>query len=132
MKVKIGKYPKGSGDRKVEVRIDPQDLWNLDVTLAAVIAPALKAFRDAKKNGLPSWSFDEPGKPDHSEEEWTKAHVNFAIVMNKMIRAFELVIYEEIFDDEPFHKYMERRREQDKEIQEGLELFAKHFMSLWD
>jgi hypothetical protein len=53
MKVNIGKWPKNGNDRKVKVEISNHDLWNLDHTLALVIAPSLRAFKGSKQ-GVPS------------------------------------------------------------------------------
>jgi hypothetical protein len=50
MKVYIGKYPKDHNqERKVEVRIDKQDLWGLDHTLAQIIHPALAKLKESKQ-----------------------------------------------------------------------------------
>jgi hypothetical protein len=46
MKIKIGKYPKGCGDRKIDVDIEQFDTWSLDHTLAHIILPALMQLRE--------------------------------------------------------------------------------------
>jgi hypothetical protein len=52
MKVYIGKFPKDSHVRKVDVRIDKQDLWGLYETLAHIIHPALVRLKGTK-HGAP-------------------------------------------------------------------------------
>lgn len=42
MKAYIGRYPKGDKERKISIRIDPWDVWNMDHTLALIIVPMLK------------------------------------------------------------------------------------------
>jgi hypothetical protein len=42
MKVYIGPYKKTSDERKIDVRIDKYDTWNMDSTLAYIILPMLK------------------------------------------------------------------------------------------
>jgi hypothetical protein len=63
MKVNIGKYRshKSKKPRKINVRIDPWDTWNLDETLAHVIVPLLKQLKDTK-HGVPYTS--EEHAPD--------------------------------------------------------------------
>ena len=49
MKVKIGKYPKKSGERKYKVKISNHDVFSADVTLAIVILPVLKNSKNINK-----------------------------------------------------------------------------------
>ena len=52
MKVSVSKYYKNGKDRKVSVRIDPHDVWNMDSTLAYIIHPMLIELKP-NKQGAP-------------------------------------------------------------------------------
>jgi len=102
MKYFLQKLFRGYSDR---------DLWNLDVTIAKFIYPRLHRFIEKDVKG---WH-----PPEMSEAEWNK-------VLNTMCRAFKIItewpnIIMEVDDVEPYAK----------EIQKGLELFAKYYLYLW-
>ena len=58
-----------------------------------------------------------------AEKEWR-------IILVKMLWSFEQV--ENNFEDEPFRESAEVKEIYDKKLQEGLNLFAKHFLELTD
>jgi len=63
MKVHIGRYPKKTDtERKIKIQIDNYDCWNLDSTLALIIAPSLKKLKEIK-HGAPY--VDPSDVPDH-------------------------------------------------------------------
>jgi hypothetical protein len=83
--------------RKIEVRIDPYDTWNMDNTLALIILPMLKQLK-ATKNG--SQIVDDEDLPIHMRhgdsygyDRWI--HYKWDWVLNEMIWAFETSIDEE-------------------------------------
>ena len=102
MKVSIGRYPKNPNKtRKVSVRIDPSDVWNMDHTLALIVLPMLMRVRD-DKGGSPH--VDDEDVPQHlrssaapqlSQEQidtgWPDAyhHQRWEWVLDQMIWAFE-------------------------------------------
>lgn len=88
-------------------KIKPEELWNLDFTLSKYIYPRLKAFKKMCPNGY-------PGSLD-SCKEWK-------VILDKIIAAFELLVSEEIY-------YSNNKKEI---INEGLNLFAEYYQSLWD
>jgi len=126
------------------IKIDPWDTWSLDVTLATIIAPALRQLRDS------SHSFgivDDEDVPDELKSNLTEEEKLQGVtadncvkkwewVLNKMIRSFEHVGSEDNFDmvryttDDGFD-YEQYHRDQ-KEVQEGIRLFSKYYSSLWD
>ena len=59
MKVNIGEYPEPS----VDVRIDKQDTWSMDYTLAHVILPMLIQLKETK-HGSPC-----PLELDHGRDD---------------------------------------------------------------
>ena len=82
------------------------EVWGTYHYLAREIAPRLKSFKAIDKHGWPE-DFE-------SQEDWNKA-------IQKMIDAFELVEPNKVVysDDYPL-------------INEGLDLFRKYFLNLWD
>ena len=83
-----------------------EEVWNTDNCLAGIIAARLKAFKALDKHGYcPAFK---------GIAEWNKA-------IQKMIDAFELL------------KHITSLREKKKKIiEEGLELFCRHYRYLWN
>lgn len=103
MKVFIGKYPKNPNkERRVNIRIDSWDTWNMDSTLSLIILPMLKQLKE-QKQGSPFVSDDDV--PDAlkstsappKESEWDTDDNWFArwdYVLDEMIFAFESTTYD--------------------------------------
>ena len=83
-----------------------EDVWNTDNTLAQIIVPRLLAFKALDKHGGPSEFKDM--------REWNNT-------IQKMIDAFELMKY-----------VRSNTEEEERTIEQGLDLFRKYFRSLWD
>ena len=84
-----------------------EEVWNTDNTIAQLIVPRLQAFKALDKHGY---------CPDFKGmREWNNA-------IQKMIDAFELL------------KYAGRvnTKEEERTMEEGLDLFRKYFRHLWD
>lgn len=107
MKVTIGRYPKNNKEPRINVRIDPWDTWNMDVTLAHIVIPMLKQLKETK-HGAPC--VDDSDVPEHlrksatppTENEWETDDNYFKRwdwVIDEMIFAFEskLTDWEEQF-----------------------------------
>ena len=90
---------------------DDTAFWSLNSYLTDIALPVLKRYRK-EKSGYPSTL--------ESKEEWDK-------ILDKMIRAFQLM-HDDDYTGIPVSSWGERQ----KEIDEGLALFAKHYQSLWD
>ena len=157
MKVDIGKY-RNSGDdrdRKINVKIQDFDLWNLDHTLALIIHPALIRLRDSK-SGIPGqFVINEDG----TERDHDDAYADWVAALDEMIFAFGEVVNgnegeEEFWSELPELDFSEHEEDigkttrplrwvsdgkldEDghntyrKRIDDGIELFAKHYLSLW-
>lgn len=109
MKIKIGKYPKGDGRRKVDVQIDGFDTWSLDHTLAHIIYPALLQLK-ATKHGVPHDFVSDVGGEDYSTQDsfdfYKETHnESFDIAcerwnetLDKMIWSFEQLLKDD-YDD---------------------------------
>ena len=106
MKIKIGKYPKGYGRRKIDVQIDGFDTWSLDHTLANIIYPALLQLK-ATKHGVPSEIVSDVGGEDYvsqesfdfyketHQESWEIAAKRWDDILDKMIWSFEQLLKDE-------------------------------------
>lgn len=125
MKVFIGRFPKNGGERKVRVEISDHDIWSLDHTLALIILPALKKFKENQMGHPCGLRPDPTGLPETGcgncgcEQEWN-------VILDKMLYSFEHIV-----DDRIMVYSTEEYKESQKKIQEGLELFGKYFQSLW-
>ena len=84
-----------------------QECWDLYVFMAKDIMMALKSFKKYNVNSYPA-------DLDYIEE-WHN-------IIDKMIYSFEIIANDNIV----------AQTNQKEEIQEGLDLFAKYFMDLWD
>ena len=83
-----------------------EEIWNTDNTLARLIVPRLQAFKQLDKHGYPS-NFSDM-------RTWNNT-------IQKMIDAFDLMKYSGTLSD------VEK-----KTVDEGLSLFCKYFLNLWD
>ena len=156
MKVYIGRYPSNwvckhnpNAEQTVRIRIDPWDTWNMAETLGDIILPMLKQLRD-EKHGSPGdlkpfketsnestqYCFDWYKEDDN--KAWDLGHKQWCDIMDKMVWSFEQVVNRE--RDEQFHTKKNGLRHFDinaykayyEKVQEGLELFGKYYMNLWD
>tara|TARA_B100001778_G_C18404254_1_gene545651 strand:- start:161 stop:550 length:390 start_codon:yes stop_codon:yes gene_type:complete len=129
MKINIGEPKK---DKSADtIHIDNFDCWSLDYTLARIIHPALIRLKETKHGYPELW---EDGMVTH--HNWDRQlhfdfidediETNYLIdkwngVMDKMIYSFGKIMEDNYFDNEEWER-----------IQEGLDLFSKHYTSLWD
>jgi len=103
--------------RRIKIRIDSYDTWNMDHTLSMIIEPMLVQFKNIK-HGYPQVDeIDAPGIPEE-EKRW-------AYVIDEMIFAHNYINNEFVSD-------FELTEEEGKRAQKGLELFGKYYRSLWD
>ena len=112
------------------VKIDRWDTWSMDCTLAPIILPMLKQLKETK-HGVPSSIVHTA---DGGEIPFKRAEKKWDTILDKMIWSFEQIV-DENNDDQFFNvgKYnVVAHRKHEKKIQEGLELFGKHYRDLWD
>lgn len=115
--------------RRIKIRIDDYDVWNMDHTLALIILPMLKKIK-ANKHGSPR--VDDEDVPDNikstnakpteddTDEFW---HQRWAYVVDEMIFAFE-----QLLDDDFIFLENSVRIQR---VQNGFRLFGKYYMGLW-
>ena len=87
---------------------DDSELWNLDITIAKLVYPRLKRFKEIAV-GYPA---------SLTNEKWDE-------ILDKMIKAFELMAT----DDSEY--YTGIQDDGDNSIKEGLDLFREYFHNLW-
>ena len=113
------------------IHIDDYDVWSLDYTLARIIHPALVRLKE-KKNGYPELLEDGMVTPQHWDRQLHFDFIDEEVeekylidkwngILDKMIYSFGKIMEDEYFDNVEW-----------KKIQEGLDLFGKHYTSLWD
>jgi hypothetical protein len=85
---------------------DDSETWSLTDTICHFTIPRLKRFKQVN-NGYPAYL---------TEESWNE-------VLDKIILAFELTSRDEGARD--------WNEEEHKQLEEGLDLFRKHFFDLW-
>ena len=128
--------------RKVKIRIDKWDTWNMDHTLALIIVPMLKQLKETKHGSplvadehVPDELKSTNAKPKEKEYDLDEFHhARWDYVMNEMIFAFESIAdsdWEEQFwvgyslEQEGYKAY-------EKRIDNGLKLFGIYYRGLWD
>lgn len=117
MKVSLGKYPKGSQKRRINVQIDGFDTWSLDHTLSLIILPALIQLKHTK-HGVPSEFTDRTGGDfdnnfvfdfikEDDNEVFDKLCGKWDEVLDKMIWSFLQLSIEDDYDSQYHHGKMD-------------------------
>ena len=100
---------------------DDSELWSLDYTVSKFVLPRLKEFRKDLM-GTPAQFL--PDKWPITDEEEKAAIKAWEDTIDKMIHAFELHLKDGEGELLELPQY--------DEIDEGMALFAKYYMNLWD
>jgi hypothetical protein len=132
MRVNIRRPPKNpERNQRVDVLVEPHDVWSLDWTLAQIIHPGLVMLKE-KKFGAPKVdpedvplelrptteelaAYQEQGETDGS---WFD---RYDYILDEMIWAFDL-----IKQDVTIYSKAENER-----LTNALRLFGKYYRSLW-
>jgi len=129
MKVNIGEYP----DPEIEVRIDKEDTWSMDYTLAHVILPMLKQLKESK-HGSPFTDDEDVPEELRSTVDGLKInkwdtdsnfHARWNWIMDEMIWAFE----QKCEDDWMFKDNL---KEHQKRMTKAFKMFGRYYENLWD
>lgn len=100
--------------------------FDIVYSLPWVIYPQLVRFRRCEKNGVPMLHEMEDYTVGYSNEEHAQILEEWNEILDKMIFAFAEIIHDDAMFEEDYGAAT------DIKIQEGLDLFAKHFRNLWD
>ena len=92
--------------QRIERGFDDSETWSLTDTISNFIIPRLKRFKEIA-GGVPC---------EMTSDEWN-------LILDKMVRSFELTARNE--GDRIWSK------EEEKELDEGLDLFREWFFALW-
>ena len=88
MKIKIGPFPKGNGNRKVDIQIDKYDTWNMDHTLAMIIYPMLLQLK-ATKHGVPHDFSEVGGESYNNQDSFDFYKENVDELFNERIKSWD-------------------------------------------
>ena len=154
----INLYLDKRSGRKIKVRIDPEDTWSMDHTLAPIIVPMLKQLKETK-HGTPFTDDEDvpeelrstnapPKENEYDIDEFH--HARWEWVMGEMIWAFEQKCRDSWEED--YYKYEDDptnteglglgfklawedpvgREAHQKRMTNGFRLFGKYYENLWD
>lgn len=101
------------------------DIWNLDGTICKFILPRLKEYRKNIRSYPTCIIANSSSSDGYNEEEFKFNVLKWKGIIDKMIFSFEEYLT-------VGYSIGNKRNEKDKQISEGLQLFAKYFQCLWD
>ena len=146
--------------QKVKIRIDRQDTWSMDHTLAPIILPMLVQLK-ATKHGAPCVDLEdvpEELRPTNTEE-WQKLYNEGGETDNKFFERWDWVLDEMIWafeqkcrdhwEEDYYGPYIESedkrelfgrfewiddegRKKHQERMSNGFRLFGKYYENLWD
>ena len=94
--------------QRIDHGFDESETWSLDHTIARFILPRIKEF----------WRIEQKVTMMKSQEE-----LEYKESMPKIIRAFELIVRDN--DSRIWNE------QEEKEYEEGIDLFAKYLLWMW-
>ena len=98
---------------------DDSETWGLYHTLAKMIGPRITRLKELNF-GYPC-EFSELGN-EEGPKKWDET-------LDKMILAFKLIEEDKCYYGEP--NWKEKEAEENRKIEEGLDLFRKYYRNLW-
>lgn len=159
MKIIFGEYPEDGSERPKLIEIHDEDMWSLDNVLAHIILACLKKYRETDRQGVPASFVQAADEYNATDEELKYSHERYLEAIDDMIYAFNSIVNDYgsdkyYIEDEnaPPIKYIEMQEDgseiehempmktrfdreaydiEQEKIKKGLELFAKHFSTLW-
>ena len=133
---------------------DDRELWSLDYTIAKYVYPRLKVFNKINKVSIASCFFADEEKIEHDDADWAVAKKNQKDAYDKIEQAFFYILDDDesvatyaglgercmddnkvvfpTLDEEEWKLYRKEMDRRAEVIEEGLEIFAKYFRTLWD
>ena len=110
-------------DNAYNVIVEKSDIWNVNMTLAQIIYPVLKAFAE-NHGGIPHEFIKTfSSNPfELSESENNRISLAWYRILLGMSKAFELIATS---------KYIDEDGSELPEVKSGLENFSKYYNCLW-
>ena len=158
MKVHIGNPVNNSGDRKISIDVNEDDVWNMDTQLAMIIFPMLLQLKGSQI-AIPAQFAEDIGGEDYVEQQSFDFYYNsysdafsenakkWDETLDKMIWSFQQIAYCDYYSK--YHHRPEQGKtnmndnsvnnwydlvghnEHERRIQEGINLFAQYYRALW-
>ena len=137
----INLYLDKRSGRKIKVRIDPEDTWGMDHTLAHIIVPMLKQLKETN-HGSPSTDDEDvpeelrstnapPKENEYDIDDFH--HARWEWIMGEMIWAFEQKLRDSWEEDYHYNKWdSEGLKAHQARMTNGFRLFGKYYENLWD
>ena len=111
MKVRLGRFNRGPGPRRINIEIENFDTWSLDNTMALIILPALIQLKHTK-HGVPSAFVNDMAESYHDQyvfdfikedanEVFEKGCAKWDEVLDKMIWSFQQLVMDDY--DSKYH-----------------------------
>lgn len=141
MKVKITYENDRDPWMGVDVKLDKEDTWSMDQTLAYIVVPMLKQLK-VTMHGIPVDFMYEGEIPEDCEDpdnyEDGKGEERWNATLDKMIYSFTQaqdgysIIHDYDRKNMTHEEIRERYKKEWDKIQEGFDLFGKYYANLWD
>ena len=117
-------------DRYVEVKIHKDDIINMDHTLSEIILPMLEKYHLLTLSKGPYFMVDDDDVPISMKAD--EYDVRCVYVLDKIIQAFKLHRTRDIWEASYYASGdMHGLAEENEHIQEGFNLFGKHYGDFW-
>lgn len=128
--VKVCQWIHNKRQRTIKVVIHDYDVWNLDCTLALIILPALRKF---KEDDCGRFFVQNDDVPDHMKSDLEPCNVSdelitmrYKYIINEIIYSFE----QKNKDDETKFD-LEKWKTENARVANGFRLFGKYYEGLW-
>lgn len=94
MRIYLGPYPDDAQEREISIEINDYDTWNVDSTLALVIAAILKKYRDMDKFGIPGRLSQVGGDDNDSQRSFSFYKATYSDSFDKAVDHWNEILYQ--------------------------------------
>ena len=116
----------------IYTKFKDKETWDLGYTVAAFALPRLKRYKKLN-NGVPGAVLFQVNEEENIH--FNNAKEKWDAILDCIIWSFEQIINPteepELKKDEDWKDYRIRYDAYSKKVQDGINLFAKHFQNLW-
>lgn len=121
---KVCEYIYSKRERTIKIKLHDFDTWNLDSTLAFIIAPCLKQLKETN-HGSPSGIENSDVSEELKSDQYgvrKNLHQQWSYILDEMIWTFESINNLD---------HIDMTKEEQERQQNGLRLFSKYYTGLW-